>query len=64
MPRPKPPHPTTLKAFRMPAPMLEAINAYRLEVQAQRKKRFTETAAVLDLVRRGLESVGHSGETE
>ena len=64
MPRPKPPHPKILKAFRMPTPMLEAINAYRLEVQAERRKRFTETEAVLDLVKRGLESVGHSGETE
>lgn len=53
-----------LKAFRMPEPMLDAINEWRREVQAERGKRITETAAVLDLVRRGLKTVGRDTGAE
>ena len=57
MPRPKPPYEMKLKAFRIPVPLLDAVNTWRREEQAQQGERMSETAAVLALVRRGLETV-------
>lgn len=57
MPKRKPTFPPA-KAYRVPFDLLDRLNAWRLEEQAKRGKRMSESEAVFELLEEGLKAKG------